>query len=245
MKKTQAILLGTALLFTTTAAIAGPLTVRDPYVKSGKLTLGNKGIYEFDQDGASDQLNHEFELDYGVNDFVQLGAGVELKDKEGESLDVTAYDLQAKFQLTPKGKYLIDTGLELSYTFQDDSSKADKAIARLIFGKKFKKSGNQALLNLNLTEEVGANRKKDTEAEIAASFYTPVIDNGKLGLEYFADFGELNDNSNFSEQEHRIGPAFQYKIKKWNNTKIIIGYLVGISNEAPDSTIRYALKYKF
>jgi hypothetical protein len=71
----------------------------------------------------------------------------------------------------------------------------------------------------------------------------------KVGFEYNADFGELDQSLGYKQQDHRIGPVVQFDFenpaKNIDEVELLVGVLAGISDAAPDATLRWNLEFKF
>ncbi len=68
-----------------------------------------------------------------------------------------------------------------------------------------------------------------------------------MGVEYFADIGNLTEQNGYSSQGHYIGPIIGSDIHINDEIELEykIGYFQGISRGAEDGTIKYELEIKF
>ncbi len=229
----------------TMPAYAG-LKVYDPYVVKGELELEARGNVDFDKDIEKDNLQKQkYALGYGVTNwwFTELYGEVEKErndDGEDPDFSFTSLEFENKFQLTEKGKYPVDVGFLLEFEVSDEDKHANNLEWAILLDKSIGPIENIA--NLIMEHEVGGGHKNETEAGFAWSsryrlgrFFEP-------GFEYHAEFGGVNEDKDFDEQEHRVGPAFYGKITK--NIKYDIGYLFGVSAAAPENTLKWILEFE-
>lgn len=224
-------------------AHAGPNKVRSPYISKGEIKIENFGIYEFNHGNSKHEWEHETEIEYGLTDYFQPVLGFEIKRENDESTRIEEVELGAKFQFTPKGAYWVDSGLYTRYIIATDSDKSDKISAMFLFAKSFEDQGT-AKLNIEFDQQVGERSNNDLEAALSGSYYKDVYKNTELGIEYYADFGKLNDSNGYSQQKHQIGPVIEYKLGNYH-AELKLGYLQGISRAAADSTIKYEIEFEF
>ncbi|MDH5722094.1 MAG: hypothetical protein OEY94_02080 [Alphaproteobacteria bacterium] len=209
----------------------------------GEIEIENFGIYEFNQGSSKHEWEHEAELEYGLTDYFQPVLGVEFKRENDESTRLEEIELGGKFQFTPQGQYWVDSGAYVRYFIPTDSDEADKVSVDFLLAKPFVEYGT-TLVNIAFDQEVGKNSNNDLEAAISGSHYKHINTNTEFGVEYYADFGKLNDHNGYSEQKHQIGPVVGYKLGDYH-AEFKLGYLQGISKAAPDSTIKYEIEFEF
>ena len=68
-------------------------------------------------------------------------------------------------------------------------------------------------------------------------------DETELGVEYYAEFGELGNEHGFSRQGHQIGPVVEFEIPG-TELEMKLGYLAGISKAAFDSTVKWEIEWE-
>jgi len=217
--------------------------IRSPYVTKGKPNIELYGTYNFDDNNSKDgRMDTVLEIGYGVTDFWKPELEIIFDDRPGQSFKVNAYEIINKFQLTEKGKYFADVGLYTAWEKHTDNKKADKIELHLLFSKDAGKLRHRA--NILFEQQVGENAKDDLEVGLSWQTVYKYSDDTKFGVEYFADFGEFDKRTNYNDQSHQIGGIVIHEIED-QNLELKFGYLAGISENAPDHTIRWVVEYKF
>ncbi|MCB1592291.1 MAG: hypothetical protein KDI90_07560 [Alphaproteobacteria bacterium] len=236
-----------AVFYSVTALGAGGLAhatkqVRDPYVTEGELEVEWKGsaTHDEDEDEQDGAWKQKAAVAYGVTDRVQLEIEGEF-EKEGDSGDAefTALALESKIQLTEQGEYWADAGVFLEYE-KAMRGGPDKIEGKLLLAKDTGKFSH--LANIILEREVGEDSGDETELGLAWSTryrYKPVFE---PGIEIHSGFGGIGEGKDFDSQDHRIGPVAYGKIGFF---KYDVGYLVGVSDHAPDGTFKAILEYEW
>lgn len=218
--------------------------VRSPYVDAGEWALEAYGAYSFDNDDTRDSyaFKNKFELGYGVNDWWKVGVEGVIVNEPGDNTAYDATELISKFQFWEKGAHVLDMGAYVAWEIPRDARAADKVELFLLASKQLHNWRHRA--NLVFEKEVGGNAHEDLELAFAWQSFTEIVPQWKGGVEYYAEFGEVDAGKRYSEQVHRLGPVFQYE---WHDCplEISFGYLVGISSAAPDSTLKWEVEYAF
>lgn len=211
-------------------------TVTSPYVTKGKATVEWRGGYEFDED-ADNTWRTRNQFAYGFTDFYELKISGDTRNR-GDT-EFTDVDFENKFQLTPKGQYFVDVGLRLDLT-RSLNGGADGAGGKLLFGKKTGEFSH--LLNLEAGREIGG-ESNNNDWVFGASYAIahPLTDQLSLGAEWYSDFKDFNNS--YSEQDHRVGPVLYGTA--FGSVKYQAGILAGVSEAAPDVTLKTTINYSF
>lgn len=229
------------LLFTNTAHAV--LKIRSPYVKKGEISVELYGTYNRDDSDSKDgRLENVFEFGYGVTDYWKPEIEIFFSDRPDQSSKITAYEIVNKFQLFDKGKYFIDAGIYTAWEKHTDNKKADKFEAHLLLSKDLEKWRHRA--NIIFEQEIGENANENLEIGLSWQTAYKYSDDTKFAVEYFADFGELDKRKDYNNQSHQLGALVIHEFEK-QNIEVKFGYLAGISETAPDHTLRWEVEYKF
>lgn len=185
---------------------------------------------------------------YGATErwFTEVYLKYEKQGGEGAKLD--ALEWENKFQLTETGKYPVDVGLitevevprnrSAPYEFkigpllQTDFDKL-QLNGNLLFERRF--SGDDPDMPHNT--EIGYQCQVKYRWQPAFEF----------GLQGFGEMGKWNDWDPASEQNHRFGPAVFGKIglEGRRAIKYNAAWLHGVSDAAPNDTLRAQIEYEF
>ncbi len=215
--------------------------VTSPYVVKGELELETKtGITQDDdnaeQDGAWQQ---KASVAYSFTDSVQLEVEGEVENEgDDDNTNFTALSLEGKVQLTEPGQYWLDVGIKGEYEFNTQDG-PDEIEAKLLLAKDMGKFTHRA--NIILSREVGNDSNGDTEAGFAWSSRYKLDPKFEPGFEVHSSFGAINHHEGFDEQDHRAGPVVY---GKFGPVKYDVGYLFGLSDNAPDGTFKAILEYE-
>jgi FTR1 family protein len=216
--------------------------VYSPYVEKGELELEWKGGYDIDdEDDVDGAWKQKVGIGYGFTDFwfSEIEGEVEKDGDDDADAEFSAVEWENKFQLTQSGEYWLDVGafVELEH---NTTGGADKAELKLLLAKETGKFMHMA--NLVAEREFGEDSEDETETGLAWSTryrYNPAFE---PGFEIHSEFGELGEDNSFDEQGHLAGPVFYGKI---GPVKYDVGYLFGISDAAPDGSIKAILEYEW
>lgn len=246
MKKTALTLLAGAAIGGLSLAAApaahATKTVTSPYVSAGEWELAWKGSYEIDNDSDVDGAwKQTIELGYGVNPFWGLEVEGEV-EKDGDNnadAEFAAVEVKSKFQLTPRGAYWLDAGIRLGYTYSTNAG-ADTAEAKFLLAKK---TGDFAhAFNASLEKDFEDGESEDAESGLAWATSYSYSESFEPGFEIYSDFGALSDTGSFSDQDHRIDPVAYGEI---GPAEYDAGILFGVSDGAPDATLKLILETEF
>ena len=166
--------------------------------------------------------------------------------KEGGNFGYDAVEWENKFQLTETGKYPVDVGLITEIEVPRDR---DEEGIELKVGPLFQTEFDKLQLNGNILFEkhVDAAESRPTEAGYQWQVkyrWQPALE---YGLQGFGEMGPWNDWENPDEQSHKAGPAVFGKLAAGNHQAIRYNaaWLFGLSNGAPDNTLRMQVEYEF
>jgi high-affinity iron transporter len=216
--------------------------VYSPYVEKGELELEWRGGYDIDdEDDVDGAWKQKLAIGYGFTDFwfSEIYGEVEKEGDDDADAEFSAMEWENKFQLTQPGEYWLDVGalVELEY---NTSGGADKAEGKLLLAKETGKFTH--MVNLVAEREFGEDAENETETGLSWSTRYRYRPEFEPGFEIHSEFGELGESSSFDEQEHQIGPVFYGKI---GPVKYDVGYLFGVSDAAPDGSIKALLEYEW
>ena len=247
MKKSLAALalLGCGIILQPDPAYAG-FKVYSPYVHKGEAELEWRGNYDNDDDDkAKDgEQQQKLAVGYGVTDrwFTEVYGEIEREAQASEDRDwdATAIEWENRFQLTDPGAYFVDIGVLASYEVSLEGDTPDAAEVGLLLAKDTGKFTH--LANILFEKEVGSDSEGGVEYGINWSSRYRYNEYFEPGIEIYSNFGKLDKNESFNEQDHRIGPAAYGKL--CDNVYYDVGYLIGASDAAPDGTFKWVLEYE-
>ncbi|MSP86448.1 MAG: hypothetical protein EXR38_00970 [Methylotenera sp.] len=245
MKVQQLILCLSALSFG--SAMAGPAD----YMYSPTVELGEKEIdFKFgtakQQDGTRKTVS-SLGFGYGATEYWFTELYLKSERQAGDGLALAEWE--NKFQLTETGKYVADLGLivELEAPLNNGQEPWEFKIGPL-----FQTEFGKLQLNGNvLFERKFGPKDADDHYNTEMGYQWQVKYRMKAALEFgaqgFGEMGEWNHWDNSSMQNHRFGPAVFGKLALGNKraVKYNAAWLLGVSEAAPNNTVRMQLEYEF
>lgn len=218
-------------------------TITSPYVEQGAIEVEAKAGYIIDNDDESDGAwETEASVAYGVTSFWETEFGFAVEDAgEGEDADFTALAWENKFQLAQPGEFFVDPGIKIEYA-RSLSGGPDEVGAKLLLAKQI---GNfENVMNAEVDYEFGEDSDDEAAFGFAYGLSYAVADELAIGVEWYSDFGTLEDDSDdFDEQGHQFGPV------AYGHTPFGLEYefgvLAGVSDSAPDAELKLVLGYEF
>ncbi|HLF18795.1 MAG TPA: hypothetical protein VI749_07885 [Candidatus Omnitrophota bacterium] len=219
--------------------------VYSPKVEKGEWGVEMRGHVDFDDDQSKDdEQKYKSAIGYGVTEWWKTELVYELEKEADSSRYVSeAVEFENIFQVTDDDAF-IDFGIYLAYVLKTNGTK-DKAEGKLLFEKRLGDFKHTA--NINLEKLLGNDAGEELEGGFAwktkyywKEFFRP-------GFEYHAGFGEFKEDLDFDEQTHQVGPVFygEFEISESSKIEYEIGHLFGISEAAPDGSLKWLLEFEF
>ncbi len=235
-----------AALYSASAA-AGPADyIYMPKVEQGEKEIDFKFGTAKQPDGTRATVS-TLGFGYGATDYWFTELYLK-REKEGSD-GLTLAEWENKFQLTETGKYAVDIGLITEIEAPLNNSKAPWEFK---IGPLFQTEFGKLQLNGNVLFErkFGHNDADDKYAtEMGYQWQAKYrwIKTLEFGVQGFGELGRWDHWDAASAQNHRAGPAVFGKFALANKRaiKYNAAWLVGLSEVAPNNTLRMQLEYEF
>ena len=205
-----------------------------PYVQPLEQEIEWRTLYQHSQPFVADNTWLS-QLAYGrsLNDRWFVEAYLVGKRSDAQSLQVGAYELEAKWQLTEQGEYWADWALLFEFEHETHIDK-EKFTTALLLEKEWGRWSGTA--NVYLSNEWGADSTKafETKLSMQARYrYSKVFE---PALEFHSGRNTLG-----------VGPAFlgQLPLNAGRRLNWEFGAIVGLDHKSPDHTFRLLLEYEF
>lgn len=203
------------------------------------------GAYDDDNNDVDGERAWKVAVGHGMTDWWKSEVEFEWEKEPHAGTKYTEVELVNIFRFTEPGEYFVDVGLFTELKFPDESDDANK----LEIGPMFQKEIGRTVNNLNLiwVRDYGSNADHDTEFEYAWQSRwkgDPVLEFGVQGM---GETGNWDDMNSGHDQEHKMGPAIfgQFKTGPGNNKiKYDAAVLVGMTDDTPDTTLRFQVEYE-
>lgn len=215
--------------------------VYSPLVEQGELEFEWRGGYEIDESDSKDgKQKQKYALGYGATDwwFTELYGEIEREPNQNE-FDFTAIEWENRFQLTEQGQYWLDVGLYFAYETTVKDKTADKIEGKILLEKSIGDFTHTA--NIIFEQQIGGGAEDEIESGLAWASRYRWTQYFEPGVEWYSNFGELKEHQAYAQQKHQVGPAFYGKI---GSVKYDIGYLFGLTDSAPEGTLKWILEYE-
>jgi hypothetical protein len=220
--------------------------IYSPTVEQGEYELELRAHRSLDSDASKDdQQKIKLEAGYGVSDKWFTAIGGEMEKDSGGDLDYTSTYWENIIQLTEQGEYWVDVGVYLEYNVGSKAGSTDELEGKLLLEKCVGSFVHTA--NLVLVRNLGPGASNATNFEYAWRSKYFVSKALEVGVEIYGETGEIGHATPSDQQDHRLGPVISGELGhtgkgKWEYE---LGYLFGVSDAAPDGTIKLNLEYEF
>ncbi len=220
--------------------------VYSPYVEQGEYEFELRGHTTFDSNSAKDDnQKYKFEVGYGFTDYWFSAIYVEVENEQPSGdYEHTATAWENIFQLTEQGEYWLDMGFYLEYEHPANSAKDDKLEAKLLLEKGYTEWAHTA--NIIFSRKI-SNTDNATGFEYAWRTKYKYRKIFEPGFEIYGNFGEFAHVSPSNQQDHRAGFVAYGELGNYQHGKWVyeIGYLFGLTDAAPDGTLKFVIEYEF
>ncbi len=246
------ILLGMACILGPSQQAYANKQVYSPIVGGkGEWAVEIKGQYDMDSRKDKNAVQeYKNAVEYGVTDrwTTELYGEFERQSQQDEngntslsSIKFTHLEWENRYQLTEQGQYWLDAGVYFAYEIPVREKDPGKIEGKILLEKSLPHFTHTA--NFIFNKEVGGGTTHETEGGFAWSSKYRLSKSFQPGFEYWIDFGEINEHLSYNEQSHLIGPAFYGHVTP--HIKYDIGYLFGISHDAPMGELKWNIEYEF
>lgn len=234
------------IVFSTISLVAANASADDykvyrPQVTKGEFAAEANINYSFDHRKEMDNyFSQVLGFEYGVTNYWQTELSGEFEKETGSHDKLTNLKWENIFVPFAHGENWMDVGLYVEFEKGMEDDSPNNLEGKLLLEKEFGKFDNTA--NLIVSHEFGPNHSTDTEGGLAFQTTYRYSRMFQPGIEYYANFGDLNHTAAFNDQDHKIGPVVEGKI---GNVNYNTGVLFGLSEGAQDTTVKLNLEYEF
>lgn len=218
--------------------------VYSPVVEEGEIAVELRGHYDSDsRDDVDGSQQYKLDLEYTPTAWWRTEVLGEWEREPGKSIEATEVAWENVFQLAPQGKYWMDLGVlaEYAHSLEDDGEDA------LELGLLGEKQFSSTVFTANLIFEREFADGADTEMEFATRYRWRVSEALEPGFELYSELGDWGANGHLDEHEHQLGPSAMGKLRAGERAafKYEAAVLFGLTEDSPDTTVRFLLEYEF
>lgn len=229
----------------TQAAHAGVGKVSTPHVEKNEFEIEYNGRRTGDNERAdNNNQRHLLEVEYGVSDAWQIGLEFEARRSATSQLGLQAYGVETQYELTTQNTWWLASALKAEYLLPADAGDASEGELLLLLQR------DQGLIrlvaNIELAREFGDNRDGGVELETALQGIYRWNKHLSPGVEWFAEYGNIDNFNSTNRQEHFLGPMLKGELFELGNGEIgyEAGYYWGLTDSSADNAQRIKLSYE-
>jgi hypothetical protein len=212
--------------------------VGGPNVDAGKTAVEWRLAASEDDDASQDKrVRTRVHIDHAFSDLYAARLVYNLDRRKGDNFEFDGLSLQNRFHILKAKDHGFDGGIRLNYTFADGDKKPD--VLSLRFYQRIPHDAWEVRFNQIFESEIGEDRDGGLIAEWRTQVTYGVTEDVRLGLDFFHDLGNLEEQSGYSSQEHAAGPVL--KAKFGGGYSIEAAYRIGLSDAAPDQSGTFIL----
>jgi high-affinity iron transporter len=217
--------------------------VYSPLVEQGEIAVALQGHYDFDDSKSIDGAQaYKAEVEWAPTAWWLAELLVKYERAPGEGIDATEIASENIFQLTEQGKYWMDFGLLAEYVYSLEDGAANAVEVGLLGQKDF----GQNEVRVNLLFEQALESGTDLEMAYRWQYRYRLDERFEPGIEMYGGLGEWGKFGSFDDHEQQLGPAMFGRFRTANGAiRYELGMLFGLTNETPDTTVRFLLEYEF
>ncbi|MFO1392420.1 MAG: FTR1 family protein [Steroidobacteraceae bacterium] len=236
------------LLVGIAAAIHSPPSRADhvvysPLVEAGEKAVEIRGHYDIDSSRDLDGGQaYKIEYEWAPYSRWLTELLVEYEREPGENLDATEIASENIFQLTEQGQCWADFGLLAEFAYSLERGEPNALELGLLAQKDWGR--NEFRVNVLFEQELESGA--DVETEYRWQYRYRLAEHFEPGIEMYGGAGEWGDFGSFGDHEQQLGPAVFGKFRTADGAvKYEFGVLFGLTDETPDTTVRFMLEYEF
>ena len=234
---------GAVVSFITPVYASTTGSVGSPNVTAGKTeVIARFGYSEAEESSSQDErLRSRIHIDHGFTDFYAGRLIIAQDKRKNDSYEHDQVTFENRLHLLKSADHGFDFGVRGSYSHKD----GDKTPSSVAFGLYELVPLNDYQLRANqiFDHDVGEGAGDGVSAELRLQVTRKLENSHRAGLESFHDFGNLTTLSGYSTQSHTFGPVFKGPL--WGDLKYETGYRLGVSEAAPDHSIKFFVARSF
>ena len=226
------------------------------------------GEFEFDENTVVRQ-RYALEIEVGVLDWLRTRFGVEYEQEriddpititernEFESLTLEEIALEGVAVLSPLEGSGIGWGILVEYQFVRDRSESDSLVLGPILEGQF--DNWSVVMNPALVQFFNGDEKDDkVDFTYALQISYKLSQKWDIALESYGTIDRLGNSGKRSEESklfgdhdlHRLGPVAYFNhiignIEDAQQLSLGVGLFLGLTNDTPDTTLKWSLEYEF
>ena len=225
-----------AIVGAPTAAAQSTGGVFGPVVDESDNAWDVRLSYDPDSENTALRLHYQ----RAINSDVRWRVVGQIRSTEGTDFDPDHLTAQLFWQVTPDGQSY-QSGFRFDGRYRFDARPGQFTIHWIHQWRQIDQWTLRFISGATL--EMGEDARDGLAIQTRASAMRSLASGPKVGMELFSQYGSTSDWLAFQEQRHQAGPVAVWSLGEgWG---LYTGALFGISEAAPDATIRMRATYAF
>lgn len=210
-----------------TSTVGGAVVHKHRHTAEYRIGKNNEG-----------RLRTRLHYDYGFTDFYAGRITFSMDRRKGGNLEAEAVGFDNRFHLLRSADHGFDLSARIALNLRDGNKKPDRLSFRL--DERFRPGTWEIRLNQIFTREIGQEQRHGIAFEFRSQITHGIGTGGmRIGLESFNNFGKLNRNSNWSDQDHTAGVLIKNGFG--DGYFFDLGTRTSLSRAAPDHSLRFSI----
>lgn len=229
--------LGGALICSSNIAQAGSNSVEkiyNPYVQQLENELEYEFVFQDDERSEfANQQTHRISYGQAISDRWLLEASVIGVNNPSDNFDITAYEFEAKYQLSEQGEFNNDWAVLFEVERETDNDIWEVGTTLIVLHNWKKWTGTA---NITVAYETGPTIDDEFETEFAGQLKYRYKSSLEPGIEFFK-----------SESTNAFGPSLtgQVRLGGGKNFFLSTAALFSFDSSKPDNVFRLNIEYEF
>ena len=218
--------------------------IYSPVVEGGEYAFEERSMRAFDSTPArAGAEEHKLEFEHAPTTFWLAEGLMTVERDPGGGRRVTELSAESVFELTPQGKYRVDTGLLVEYAHRLARGERDP----LEIGLLAETAVGRAILTGNLTAEGPVTDAGHAQLSGALRARWRLDERFEPGVEWFGELGEPVRFGSPAGHRQQLGPSAYGRLRMRGHRALLYqaAWVFGLTGASPDSTARLQLEYEF
>jgi len=222
-------------------AMATLSNVSGPGVEQGEGEVEVRLGADIGDEREDATVRSRLHVEYGFTEYLSLRAVGKQYDRDGGDTEYDATDIEARLQFFDREIDGFDGGIKLVYSARPNEDRADTASLQWL--AEHRDGTFRYRYNVVASHDVGEYAESGLGFGLRGQIMPDTKAPHRLGMEFFSDFGKLNDQHGYDAQKHTLGPVLKGKFT--DSIEYETGVQLGVSDSAPAIGVKFFLSYAF
>jgi hypothetical protein len=233
------------ILLPISASWAGVGKISSPHIEKGEFEIEQSSRrYGDDRASKNNNQKHVTDIEYSFTDDWLLGFEMVSKRSNSSQLGLEEYGVETQYEFTQQGDWWLGSALKAEYLRANENNAVDEGELKLLLQRH--QGPVKLLANINLVREMGTRRAGGVGLESALQGLYHCNKYLSPGIEWFAEYGNVDNFNSPERQEHYIGPVVKGDLLELADGEVgyEAGYYWGVTNASADNAQRIKISYE-